>query len=139
MPTAVCPAATGLLTTADAATTAPSLISMFPSTLEPAHMSTSFPTFGCRSWSGDVPVAPSVTSCMIVEEQLLEADLLVRVVRRELRAELVRERLGERPVRQHLAEEEAIHAEASVRGRRQRRARFVLELGPGRGGHHTGL
>ena len=31
MPTAVCPAATGLLTTADAATTAPSLISMFPS------------------------------------------------------------------------------------------------------------
>ena len=65
MPTAVCPAATGLLTTADAATTAPSLISMFPSTLEPAHMSTSFPTFGCRSWSGDVPVAPSVTSCMI--------------------------------------------------------------------------
>ena len=74
-----------------------------------------------------------------VEEQLLEADLLVRVVRRELRAELVRERLGERPMRQHLAEEEAIHAEASVRGRRQRRARFVLELGPGRGGHHTGL
>ena len=76
MPTAVCPAATGLLTTADAATTAPSLISMFPSRPQrPPHRAVTYKAGGgrCDRWRGTPRTAARTPSFATVNSQVTQA------------------------------------------------------------------
>lgn len=58
------PGGTGLFTRAAAATVAPSPMVTLPSTVHLAPRKTPSATFGCRSCSFEVPVAPRVTSCI---------------------------------------------------------------------------